>query len=69
MDNVGSNLDRLEYHPGVPCGKKTFCPVWRQDKYKVHAILEPLGLSAPTISIVLTSDCYEDPHVIKLIER
>jgi hypothetical protein len=54
---------------GVPCGKKAFCSVWRQDKYQLYDILEPLGLSAPTIGIELTGDCYEDEAVINVIER
>jgi hypothetical protein len=67
--NINKNLDRLEYHPGVPCGIKTFCPVWRQDKWALYDLLMSLDLCAPTMPVDLTCDCFSDPLVVENITR
>ena len=69
MFNINTNLSRLEYHPGVPCGKHTYCPVWRQDKWNIYDLLMSLDLCAPTIGIDLKIDCYKDPLIVDEIKR
>jgi hypothetical protein len=69
MCNINTNLDRLEYHPGIPCGRHTYCPVWRQDKWNIYDILLPLDLCAPTIGIDLHKDCYKDRQIVDEIKR
>jgi hypothetical protein len=67
--NINKNLDRLEYHPGVPCGKEIFCSIFRQDKWTLYEILMSLGLSAPTMAVDLSLDCFSNPLVIEQITR
>lgn len=67
--NINKNLDRLQYHVGVPCGKNVFCSIWRQDKWTLCDLLMSLNLCAPTMPVDLTADCFSDPHVIDNISR
>ena len=69
MDNINTSLDRLELHPGIPCGIHTYCTSWRQDKFQEYELLQHLNLSAPTIGIDLSENCHLDPEVHKQIER
>jgi hypothetical protein len=63
MINILSNIDRLEYHLGIPMGKHIRCPVFRQDKMELYKHLDEL--SAPTIEIML-NDRVSEADVVKI---
>lgn len=64
MINILSNMDRLEYHLGIPMGKHIRCPVFTQDKMELYRYLD--DLSVPTIKIYLEEAVSEaDIAIIK----
>jgi hypothetical protein len=67
MNNINANLNRLEWHVGVPNAEKIHCPVHRQDKGRLYENLT--GLCVPTISLPLYEMAHEDVFVIGVIDR
>ena len=67
MNSINLNLDRLEFHLGIPMGKKIHCPVNRQDKARIYSALS--ALSVPTIAVDLVEGVHNDIKVISAIDE
>jgi len=63
MFNISNNINRLEYHLGIPMGNHIHCPVFRQDKMELYRYLD--DLSAPTIQILL-NDTVSEADITKI---
>ena len=64
MQNISSNIDRLQYHLGIPMGKYIHCPVFRQDKLTLYECLNEF--SAPTIGVSLNDKEMSDVDLIRI---
>jgi hypothetical protein len=67
MYSINSNLDRLEFHLGIPMAEKIRCPVHRQDKVRIYSSLS--AFSVPTISIPLLANVHENKAIIATIKK
>ena len=65
MFNISNNINRLEYHLGIPMGKHIHCPVFTQDKMEIYRYLG--DLSDPTIEILL-DDTVSETDIAKITE-
>jgi hypothetical protein len=66
MENILKNIARLRWHLGSPCGIKTLCPVWTQNKGMLYRHLEALGLCLPTITLSIRAQTLSEEDEIKL---
>jgi hypothetical protein len=59
IDDLLTNLERLKFHKGFPCGEQLSCPVFTQDKYQY--INQIAGYSIPTMKVpIVESTKYPD---------
>ena len=64
MQNISTNIDRLQYHLGIPMGKFIHCPVFRQDKLTLYECLNKF--SAPTIGVSLNDKKLSDVDLTRI---
>ncbi len=67
MYSINCNLDRLEFHLGIPMAEKIHCPVHRQDKARIYSLLS--AFSVPTIAIPLYANVHDDKRIRTAIEK
>jgi len=67
MKNIRSEIQRLKYHPGFPCGESLQCPVFLQDKFDYIKLLE--NCVNPTFKYVRPSNSIEMELSFKNLRR
>ena len=67
VENILSNVDRLQYHLGNLMGNSNRCPIFRQGKKEVYEMLPDYCL--PTLIIDLPKETWDENEVISSADK
>jgi hypothetical protein len=67
--DVIANIDRLEYHVGIPNARYINCPLLRGGKYEFYHALSGTRLCAPTTCIPIFPNAHLHDATLSFVER